>query len=788
MRFTLLAALTLLTTIALLLVAGNASAQNWQQVPGKARDIGVGANGAVWAVGDIAGPGGFAVFRREGAAWAPKAGHGERIAVDPLGDAWVVTNTQAILRWDSALKKFVTVPGAARDIGIGSNGVIWIVGNVADGGGYGLLRSTDRGATWTKMPGSAVRVAVDHRGFAWVVNKGNAIFQWNGTAFVPVAGTASDIGVGADGSVWITGTDGSISRRQNATWEKKAGGASQVSAGPGGLVWVVNSSNEVYWGKELPRINVRHFITRGGEHEARILKALRYGTYGNAVWMGGKAPLAATLPVLDQGFADLAIQATEAFFVGNDRVTPAEAIAKIASDTDTRRTISTFQGLILIERARGTGRDAQTVALRQWTTDLYRSLRIQTAKALLDEYSRWKRDPCTYERLPAARCSGYTATISAPRPPENLIATNAMAGVLASKADEVALALSVGLTAATMGASAAALIPALGAAATSAAGVATTTSLFGVFTATSAGVASGATVGASAGAIGGVAWGGIVAAPVAAAVLVVVVGTMEGIAVAEAARVEPLLKLRLGAAMTETIVIQNALNEQSARDLFLMGFAGSAANGYAVPQNTVDGEVRFFCQAGYVSRFKLAYKLNGAAQASTTKDLSVGFGETFAIPARATDIVASGEWFDGGRWKPLFSRNLARPTYIGFTSYGTVFDAKVKDEYPETGNVVSKPRELTVTHGGGYQARISMTYTLNGQQKSFSLPSAQLGWRSVFQFPEGSTNVRFVAHTHTGLVWEPFKQIIDRSWPLAPNECIKLFGTTLDPKTSADCR
>jgi hypothetical protein len=44
-----------------------------------------------------------------------------------------------------------------------------------------------------------------------------------------------------------------------------------------------------------------------------------------------------------------------------------------------------------------------------------------------------------------------------------------------------------------------------------------------------------------------------------------------------------------------------------------------------------------------------------------------------------------------------------------------------------------------------------------------------------------------MAWTRTGVVWDPWKGIIDKIWPSPPNECIKVYGTTLDPKWNNEC-
>ena len=199
--------------------------------------------------------------------------------------------------------------------------------------------------------------------------------------------------------------------------------------------------------------------------------------------------------------------------------------------------------------------------------------------------------------------------------------------------------------------------------------------------------------------------------------------------------------------------------------------------------------MRFYNQGGYVARFKLNYTLNGSGKTFTTDQLPVGHEASLVIPAAATDVVMSGEYLNGvGGWKPLFSRSVGQPTFIGFTSYGTIFGPAVKDEYPEISSIIAKANELTVTQGGGYVARIRVTYKQNGQDVvAVDNSDLSAGWTSVFKIPADATTIHLMAWTRTGLVWAPWKGIIDKIWPSPPNECVKVYGTTLDPRWNNEC-
>ena len=223
---------------------GTSGPVTWARMDGAARDIAVGADGTIWAIGTTPVLGGYGIYRRSSNAWVNVPGGAERIAVDPQGNAWVVNNAQQIYRYDGA--KFIGVNGFARDIGVGADGTLWIIGNNSEAGGYGIYRSKDKGASWTKVPGSALRITVDPQGNAWVVNNSNTIFRFDGNNWVTLPGSAIDISVGSDFATWATGTDQGIYRWENNAWVRKLGAATQIAAGPNGVVLHANQAGEIY--------------------------------------------------------------------------------------------------------------------------------------------------------------------------------------------------------------------------------------------------------------------------------------------------------------------------------------------------------------------------------------------------------------------------------------------------------------------------------------------------------------------------------------------------------------
>ena len=75
------------------------------------------------------------------------------------------------------------MPGRAKDIAVGG-GAVWVIGTNSEGGGYGIYRWNSSKNNWDKIPGSAVRIAVDHsNGYAWVVNNKDVIYKYTGSGW-----------------------------------------------------------------------------------------------------------------------------------------------------------------------------------------------------------------------------------------------------------------------------------------------------------------------------------------------------------------------------------------------------------------------------------------------------------------------------------------------------------------------------------------------------------------------------------------------------------------------------
>jgi len=766
----------LLSTVSVLIHTA-ANTQTWQRVTGIiARDIAVGKNGTVWATDTN-----NVIYRWKSNSWERMPGGASRIAVDTSGNAWVVNAGGDIYKYNqSETSGWEQAPGKAKDVAVGADGSVWIVGAYPTSGGYEVYKYN--GSAWNKIPGGAERIAVDPFGMPWITTSTNAIYQYTGASFIQKPGAAKDISIGADGSIWCSNSSGGIYRWNGINWEAKTGAAANIGVAPDGNAWAVNASGQV-WKTTDAATTVVALFPRGQYYEHRMLQALRAEPYLDQL-----AGPYSSLDPLGQALGRLSLKAAEIDATRYPNATAESVLSDISDFSERQQRVSGILGALIInEVKRASLSEAEILsvtALKNWVVTLYKNFKIRCAKAVLDQYRAWKTDPCSYQADGYTRpvdCGTGGLNVSAlyggRTPPEDIIAKAGLKTVFANNAGAIASSIAVGATATVMAAAGVSLASMLGNIGGICFSLATT---FGVQFSQ-----AGALVGALA--VGG--WASVVAVPVAVAILAVVVGTVEGIRVTEAEKVEPMLKMKLGAAMTEPINLANTLADTNAVKMFYLAFMESATqNHFSIPEHRVDGEVRFFCQGGFISRFNLSYKVNGQAQTHTTNDLPVGQWEIFTIPYSATDIRSEG-YYSGYGWHRIYSESLTEPTYACFTTYGTALEPKYKRDCPEVGNMTSPSNRLTITHGGAYVAWIRLTYQFNGQAVTkLDKSDATSGWRQVYEdIPSTATNIRLEAWSATGWVGEPWKRIIDKTWAVPPGECIKISGTTLDPKWNNEC-
>jgi len=157
------------------------------QMPGLANDIGIGANGDVWAISTNPQNGSFQVMHLVGGAWVADLGSGQEVDVDASGHPMVNGSDGKIwIKDGGANQGWSQLTGLANDMGVkhnaslvgtgseaGRNQSFWITGldHLLGGHDLGVWRFDGQG-TWTLVNQSTGgrTIAVDNSGTPFVVD------------------------------------------------------------------------------------------------------------------------------------------------------------------------------------------------------------------------------------------------------------------------------------------------------------------------------------------------------------------------------------------------------------------------------------------------------------------------------------------------------------------------------------------------------------------------------------------------------------------------------------------
>lgn len=211
---------------------------NWQALPGRAKDIGAGADGSVWIIGENQSP---YKWNDDAYAWEQASGKAVRIAVLPDGVPVIVNADNEVFRLRG--QNWQQLPGRAKDIGAGADGSVWIIGQ--NGSPY---KWNESGYAWEQVSGTAAKISVLADGTPVVVNAKEEVYRLRGQNWQQLPGRAKDIAAGADGSIWIIGENDSPYRWNDDgyAWEQKQGKGVQLAVAGPGIPLLVNASEEIF--------------------------------------------------------------------------------------------------------------------------------------------------------------------------------------------------------------------------------------------------------------------------------------------------------------------------------------------------------------------------------------------------------------------------------------------------------------------------------------------------------------------------------------------------------------
>ncbi len=188
-----------------------------------AKDIGVGADGTVWIIGNEERPGGYAPMWLKdlvSKSWVTLRGNAAavRLAVAPDGIAYTVNSGGKVWTLLQAGGGDLLSPEGeefAKDIGVGADGTVWVISTEERPGGYAPKWLKDaKTQSWGTAGGTAagVRIAVGQDGKAYTVDSKGAVWTFGQDGKAEPVGNqgenfAQDIGVGRAGAVWVVTTE-----------------------------------------------------------------------------------------------------------------------------------------------------------------------------------------------------------------------------------------------------------------------------------------------------------------------------------------------------------------------------------------------------------------------------------------------------------------------------------------------------------------------------------------------------------------------------------------------------
>lgn len=240
----------------------HAETANFGSIPAVAgaNDVAAGANGSVWYITSSG------TFNLNGGS-IPKGG--TRVAVDPAGNPWIVDFNGNI--WRSSGGQLTLMPGLARDIGIGANGAVWVIGTNSRNDAYQVWAWN--GSSWVADPGSGEEIDVDGVGRPVVngadgkiwIKDGGADQGWtqltgyaDDMGITPLACATAEPGVPGGPEFWIVGHlggGGSVWNLFNGVWVQSTNvvsGVRQIAVDTTGTPWAVDSVGELLRGSVNP--------------------------------------------------------------------------------------------------------------------------------------------------------------------------------------------------------------------------------------------------------------------------------------------------------------------------------------------------------------------------------------------------------------------------------------------------------------------------------------------------------------------------------------------------------
>lgn len=225
-----------------------ATVMHWTAISGKAVDLSVGADGAVFAVDDQ----GKVWLRRPGGGvpWVNLPGAFHRIAAASEKLAWAVGEAGTLYAYNGTWWRPMSgrFDIRAADVGMASDGTVYVV--TSDGK---LVRLDARHGR-TDIPGAPAqltRVAVDDADQPWVIDSGGHVHRFDGKHWLTLENVLARDLSAANGQLWLVAQDGQLltfAAMPSSTTRPQpiAARVAVVAGAPGRQPWIATADGHIF--------------------------------------------------------------------------------------------------------------------------------------------------------------------------------------------------------------------------------------------------------------------------------------------------------------------------------------------------------------------------------------------------------------------------------------------------------------------------------------------------------------------------------------------------------------
>ena len=142
-------------------------------------DVKTGFNGDVWFIDNTPITGGFGINKYNPNTFALTLVNGAgavKVAPTPDGNAWIVNNADQILRYDGT--NWNLMPGSAKEIIIGEDGIPFIVSSTVTDGGFEIKKWNQSATQWDTLEGiGGISLALDDRNNPHIVTSNFSVYR-----------------------------------------------------------------------------------------------------------------------------------------------------------------------------------------------------------------------------------------------------------------------------------------------------------------------------------------------------------------------------------------------------------------------------------------------------------------------------------------------------------------------------------------------------------------------------------------------------------------------------------